>query len=607
MAIYWVDPYINSANGGIHGTTGSGSGTYASPWTCTDLADTTTMGSLVSGDEIRFKGLPEDTFFDTQYAFSNTNGTGTTTNYYDVSNTYNKLIRLKAADGTIYYCGYNGWGQLPTVYGTSTWYSANPIQYPGYGYYVCNANYHITSGSSSPMFAGLTGLVTVTSGWTSETAQDGITVIAVTDSTPFGSTLYFGTTSSDTAQRNLKLDCDRMIIATISSNVGLTIAANSVKLKAAMIGEYYPAGYFKIYSGTNASTTAGSGTLELGSCSTGSWCNFYSYGVGQTSVSIGISTVGYQPSLQLNSASGGNAVVNLNLKKLYSYSNWSLSANTSINWSAPAGWSYEWKTGNGFYIIGSGAITESFGTPAAQAFSGTIYNSFGYVSQPATNASPTSVNTSFKFYSTAGSYLKKGSFSQATKSWASRLLIETSGETLDTLTVCPASCSATAPYGSSYKVNIMVEPVSKKRVQLMSPTSAGDCALVFNSPANSDKLTWRLFGSGNGKVYADTFSLPFPTYSTGGLQFNSSFTTSGTPGITLVVKLYGLNTLNGSVTSLGDATTTVSGTAITASKTLSQATLNNSNIGNIFAVVDVTKTSTANCSLVFNSMTVTAL
>ena len=42
MAIYWVDPYIESYSGGIHGTsnTSSKTGTYAAPWSFTDVLTT---------------------------------------------------------------------------------------------------------------------------------------------------------------------------------------------------------------------------------------------------------------------------------------------------------------------------------------------------------------------------------------------------------------------------------------------------------------------------------------------------------------------------------------------------------------------------------------
>jgi hypothetical protein len=80
MAIFWCDPYINSAanNGttnGIHGTTDivTRNGTYASPFSFLDISTTASTLSTVNGqviqvgDEIRLKGMNLESFF-----FSNT-------------------------------------------------------------------------------------------------------------------------------------------------------------------------------------------------------------------------------------------------------------------------------------------------------------------------------------------------------------------------------------------------------------------------------------------------------------------------------------------------------------------------------------------------------
>jgi len=62
MTVYWIDPYIDTPNGGIHGTTGTArSGTYSNPWGFNQLfwpsATSTINGTnLTSGDEIRLKG-----------------------------------------------------------------------------------------------------------------------------------------------------------------------------------------------------------------------------------------------------------------------------------------------------------------------------------------------------------------------------------------------------------------------------------------------------------------------------------------------------------------------------------------------------------------------
>lgn len=83
MAIYWVDPYISSTNGPIHGTTDTTTrnGTYASPWSLVDLTTAAKLTGLLAGDEVRFKGLAEATFFPTAAAFTSPTYTATTSTY----------------------------------------------------------------------------------------------------------------------------------------------------------------------------------------------------------------------------------------------------------------------------------------------------------------------------------------------------------------------------------------------------------------------------------------------------------------------------------------------------------------------------------------------
>ncbi len=63
MAIYWVDPYIDTTIGGIHGTTSTTTrdGAYATPFGLAEMFGVNKISalngtSLVSGDEIRLKG-----------------------------------------------------------------------------------------------------------------------------------------------------------------------------------------------------------------------------------------------------------------------------------------------------------------------------------------------------------------------------------------------------------------------------------------------------------------------------------------------------------------------------------------------------------------------
>ena len=70
MTVYWVDPYIDTTKGGIHGTTSTTTrnGNYATPFGLTELfnanAITALNGtSLSAGDEIRLKGQPLTDFY----------------------------------------------------------------------------------------------------------------------------------------------------------------------------------------------------------------------------------------------------------------------------------------------------------------------------------------------------------------------------------------------------------------------------------------------------------------------------------------------------------------------------------------------------------------
>jgi hypothetical protein len=84
MAVYWVDPYIDTTKGGIHGTTSTTTrdGAYATPFGLAEMFGANTIStmngtSLVSGDEIRLKGQAlVDFYFNI----------GTTGNTIDITN-----------------------------------------------------------------------------------------------------------------------------------------------------------------------------------------------------------------------------------------------------------------------------------------------------------------------------------------------------------------------------------------------------------------------------------------------------------------------------------------------------------------------------------------
>ena len=70
MAVYWVDPYIDTTKGGIHGTTSTTTrdGAYATPFGLAEMFDANAITalngtSLASGDEIRLKGQALTDFY----------------------------------------------------------------------------------------------------------------------------------------------------------------------------------------------------------------------------------------------------------------------------------------------------------------------------------------------------------------------------------------------------------------------------------------------------------------------------------------------------------------------------------------------------------------
>src|SRR6056300_1251212 len=146
MAIHWCDPYLNTSTGGIHGTTtsgqSSGDGSYASPWSLTELNNQTNYSGWSDGDELRFKGLAEDAFFPP--ANSSTFKQSNQSTDYSLRTDYNgyyqpqiyftsgddrKLVKLKQQDRgavtgkTFYYKHHNtSSDRIRTIVDENTWY-----------------------------------------------------------------------------------------------------------------------------------------------------------------------------------------------------------------------------------------------------------------------------------------------------------------------------------------------------------------------------------------------------------------------------------------------------------------------------------------------------
>ena len=256
MAIYWVDPYIESYSGGIHGTsnTSSKTGTYAAPWSFTDVLTTgvstgnfPNSTTLTSGDEIRLKGLPRASFLvdagsnyytSNYYRIGTSNATGTTMNDYLAGNSGSQWTSASGKSGWMFcfdpvdtdqFAITDSSGDKPLHFFVGTYttnssyintYSGSGMgghargwfkdQYPNSGtanatiyfidpqYYIDTSTFY-TSSSSTYFCVQQNIDITVTDGWTSETQRNGHTLLPFYSN--FGSynpRIYFNSTGNNT-------------------------------------------------------------------------------------------------------------------------------------------------------------------------------------------------------------------------------------------------------------------------------------------------------------------------------------------------------------------------------------------------------------------------
>lgn len=622
MAIYWVDPYIASTNGGINGTTSTsttvGNGSYTTPWRIVDIQNSAVyLPALVDGDEVRFKGLSEDTFFPSGNVRTftvNTSGTNITS-YTPNASDSEKLIRVKDARGDIFYTKLYGSQQLYTWNQPNFWAAVYPILDNTYGYYYFNTNYSINAWTSNtPLFNGINKFITITSGWTSQTVQGGVTVIDAM-SNIYGGDVNYGS-NSEAQYYRLTWNCPELII-TNWQNQSMNICGNSVNIKAMAPYAYQPGYQMAIYSGASNSTywRANSGNITLGTSCTGGYTYIYANGNTGSSFTVNVPylVIGYQGTLNAYSY-GSQPTATVIMNKYYAFYGFNLNsnyANQPLNFNLTSNWSFLSRSTNNTLTINTNFnVTENVASTIYTAqpanSSGLYVNTFGYLTAPSTNQSVVSPQA-VTVYSNSASILKVSTFGQQYfKAFIKNYFIENAGETLETVSTSPGKWTVTSPFGSPYKINVLLEPQSFKPVQFMSPTSANyDTAVVYNSNKFSGALTWKIFGTSNGGTYADTYTLPLPSYSSADLTFTGNFTTTASPGITLTVTLYGYSVSSSNTINLGTATINTVGTAITATRVLTSSALSSNNITSLYAVISVAKTSSTTSEIAINSLTVT--
>ena len=220
MAIWWLDPYIEAAVGGIHGTTDTTTrnGSYAAPFAFSDVVGTSDNGatsingqSIADGDELRLKGLDYQSFlYNTSTTDNKLNVTYLISYRFNVvsaehqtqwNNWLTAHDNLNYNHGVVMYYDPNLVGEHKWMFQNididasnsligesisgdpslaSAWHEGLQQSTGAWQISMFNPDYIIDRASTSSTeyyFRERQYNVTITDGWTSETVRDGVTFI----------------------------------------------------------------------------------------------------------------------------------------------------------------------------------------------------------------------------------------------------------------------------------------------------------------------------------------------------------------------------------------------------------------------------------------------
>ena len=248
MATYWLDPFLEATTQG-NGTTDTSTqdGSYAAPFSFLNFRDTSSSNTITTingttlsdGDEVRFKGLPFATLFESKGNVYHYNGTYDDTDGHlqpvtgnssfdaTISTSKSSLFAFQNSDISSYLPGWSHplWFAAKKESDSSNLYSAiSPFLYAvfdlqlghdsasdsGIELFRLKDTYAnpIDNGSSYYYWFSLANKVKLTAGWTSTTAQDGYSIFE-----PFHTANYRYLNINYSSNTKTQFDLERCVLA----------------------------------------------------------------------------------------------------------------------------------------------------------------------------------------------------------------------------------------------------------------------------------------------------------------------------------------------------------------------------------------------------------
>lgn len=246
MTTWWVDPFLEATTQG-NGTTNTAAenGTYAAPFSISRLRSTssTPLSSLNSitindNDEIRIKGLPFSTLFESKgnvYSYSSSayNSvsplrpvSGNSTFDATIADNFSSIFAFQNSDISSFFPNWSHPAFFAAYYTSNSTELDAPIspfiygvieQQLGYGdssdtgievFRLKNTYANVWNSSGTRYYwMTMANKVKITAGWTSETAQEGYSILEHFNTTTYDYAYYNNSTLSGT-----HFDCERLVI-----------------------------------------------------------------------------------------------------------------------------------------------------------------------------------------------------------------------------------------------------------------------------------------------------------------------------------------------------------------------------------------------------------